>query len=570
MLFLFLEFKRQVTEALNNALKSLGYEADDLGLEPSQHADIASKVAFRLAAQAKCNPKELADKIVAAIELPEGSLIGDIKTVGPYININAGRNYVDNTVKAILEEKENFGGNFCEGKILLEHTSANPNGPLHVGHIRNSIIGDTLVRILKKAGYEVETQYYVNDMGRQIAIVSWALSIFEFDTSRKSDHAIADVYIKANVILNEEPDKVAEIDKRMQLVESGDEETIKSFADAVEFAVTGIKQTLLRMNVSHDSFPHESGFIRSGAVSRIVEEIKETGRTSDDNGALVVDLADYGFEKTLVIQRTDGTSLYTTRDLAYHEWKGERADRMIDVLGADHKLISGQLKATLNAIGKKEPEIVIFEFVSLPEGSMSTRRGKFISADDLLDQIEERAYAEVDKRRPEMEDDFKKQVASMVGIGAVRYDIVKVSPEKSTVFDWKEALDFEKQGAPFIQYSHARACNILKKAEEEGKWNPAEEITPSLLTEDTEIELIKKMAAFDSIIDSCARDLKPHTIAIYARELADAFNQFYRFVPVVSAEEDDIRASRLALVNCARIVLANALDTLGIGAPESM
>nr|WP_321497026.1 arginine--tRNA ligase [uncultured Methanolobus sp.] len=567
---MFLEFKRQVTEALNNALKSLGYEADDLGLEPSQHADIASKVAFRLAAQAKCNPKELADKIVAAIELPEGSLIGDIKTVGPYININAGRNYVDNTVKAILEEKENFGGNFCEGKILLEHTSANPNGPLHVGHIRNSIIGDTLVRILKKAGYEVETQYYVNDMGRQIAIVSWALSIFEFDTSRKSDHAIADVYIKANVILNEEPDKVAEIDKRMQLVESGDEETIKSFADAVEFAVTGIKQTLLRMNVSHDSFPHESGFIRSGAVSRIVEEIKETGRTSDDNGALVVDLADYGFEKTLVIQRTDGTSLYTTRDLAYHEWKGERADRMIDVLGADHKLISGQLKATLNAIGKKEPEIVIFEFVSLPEGSMSTRRGKFISADDLLDQIEERAYAEVDKRRPEMEDDFKKQVASMVGIGAVRYDIVKVSPEKSTVFDWKEALDFEKQGAPFIQYSHARACNILKKAEEEGKWNPAEEITPSLLTEDTEIELIKKMAAFDSIIDSCARDLKPHTIAIYARELADAFNQFYRFVPVVSAEEDDIRASRLALVNCARIVLANALDTLGIGAPESM
>jgi arginyl-tRNA synthetase len=371
-------------------------------------------------------------------------------------------------------------------------------------------------------------------------------------------------------LLNEEPDKVAEIDKRMQLVESGDEETIKSFDEAVEFAVTGIKQTLLKMNVSHDSFPHESSFIRSGAVSRIVEEIKETGRTADDNGALVVDLEDYGFEKTLVIQRSDGTSLYTTRDLAYHEWKGERADRMIDVLGADHKLISGQLKATLNAIGKKEPEIVIFEFVSLPEGSMSTRRGKFISADDLLEQVEEQAYAEVDKRRPEMEDEFKKQVASMVGIGAVRYDIVKVSPEKSTVFNWEEALDFEKQGAPFIQYSHARACNILKKAEEEGKWNPAEEIDPSLLTEDTEVDLIKKMASFDSIIDACARDLKPHTIAIYARELADAFNQFYRFVPVVSAEEDDIRASRLALVNCARIVLANVLDTLGIGAPESM
>ncbi|MDY0387504.1 MAG: arginine--tRNA ligase [Methanolobus sp.] len=567
---MFLEFKKQVTEALENALESLGFETDDLGLESSQHADIASKVAFRLAAQAKSNPKELADRIVAAIELPDGSLIGHIRTVGPYINISAGRNYVDNTVLAILDEKEAFAGNFCQGKILLEHTSANPNGPLHVGHIRNSIIGDTLVRILKKAGYEVETQYYVNDMGRQIAIVSWALSLFEFDISRKSDHAIADVYIKANALLNENPEKLAEIDKRMQLVESGDEETIKSFAEAVDFAVTGIRQTLLHMNVSHDIFPHESSFIRSGAVSRIVEEIKATGRAEDDNGALVVDLSDYGFEKTLVIQRSDGTSLYTTRDLAYHEWKGERADRIIDVLGSDHKLISGQLKATLNAIGKKEPEIIIFEFVSLPEGSMSTRRGKFISADDLLAQIEEQAYVEVDTRRPEMAEDFKKEVARMVGIGAVRYDIVKVSPEKSTVFNWKEALDFEKQGGPFIQYSHARACSILKKAEEEGKWDPDQIIDPSLLTEDTEIDLIKKMASFDSIIDLCARDLKPHTIATYARELADSFNQFYRFVPVLSAEEDEIRASRLALVNCAKIVLASVLDTLGIDAPESM
>ncbi|WP_406660382.1 arginine--tRNA ligase [Methanolobus sp. ZRKC3] len=567
---MFLEFKRQVSSALDEALSSLGLESDDHELGPSQHADIASRVAFRLPSQAKKSPKDIAQQIVEAINLPEDSFIGEIKAVGPYINIDSSRSYIDGTVKGIREEGAAFGGNFCEGKILLEHTSANPNGPLHVGHIRNSIIGDTLVRILKHAGYDVETQYYVNDMGRQIAIVSWALTQFEFDTSKKPDHAIADVYIKANALLGENPEKVAEIDKRMQLVESGDEETIKSFDEAVSHAVTGIKETLLRMNVQHDSFPHESSFIRSGAVSRIVEEIKATGRTADDNGALVVDLSDYGFEKTLVIQRSDGTSLYTTRDLAYHEWKGERADRMIDVLGSDHKLISGQLKATLNAVGKKEPEIVIFEFVSLPEGSMSTRRGKFISADDLLGQIEEQAYTEVDKRRPEMAEDFKKEVARTVGIGAVRYDIVKVSPEKSTVFNWKEALDFEKQGGPFIQYSYARACNILKKAEEELSWTVAQDIDPSLLVEDTEVELIKKMASFDSVIDMSARELKPHTIAIYARELADAFNQFYRFVPVISAEEEDIRASRLALVDCARTVLGSALNTLGLGAPESM
>nr|HML26326.1 arginine--tRNA ligase [Methanomethylovorans sp.] len=452
----------------------------------------------------------------------------------------------------------------------LEHTSANPNGPLHVGHIRNSVIGDTLVRILRKAGYNVETQYYVNDMGRQIAIVSWALSHFDFDTSKKSDHSIADVYIKANLKLGEEPEKVAEIDRFMQLVEKGDDATIKSFSEAVTLALDGIKETLLRMNIHHDNFPYESGFVRSGAVTRIIEEIKATGRTKVDDGALMLDLEDYGFEKKLVVQRSDGTSLYTTRDLAYHEWKGERADRMIDILGADHKLISGQLKATLNLLGKPEPEVVIFEFVSLPEGSMSTRRGKFISADELLDQVEEQAFVEVDMRRPEMPEDFKQKVSRMVGIGAVRYDVIRVSPEKSTVFNWKEALDFEKQGAPFIQYSHARACSILKKAQEEGVWNEAFDMDPSLLVEDTEVELIKKMAAFDSIIEQCAKELKPHTLAIYARELAESFNQFYRFVPVINIDDEKLRAIRLGLVDCARITLSISLETLGIDAPDSM
>ncbi|MDF1533969.1 MAG: arginine--tRNA ligase [Methanosarcinaceae archaeon] len=567
---MFLQFKEQVTSILDNAIRSAGFEVDDIVLEPSPHADIASRVAFGLASKAKQSPKDIAEKIAMAVTIPDGSYVEAITTIGPYLNIMASRKYVDETVVRIRSEKKGFGGDFCTGSILIEHTSANPNGPLHVGHIRNSVIGDTLTRILRHAGYDVEAQYYVNDMGRQIAIVSWALSQFEFDTSKKSDHAIADVYIKANADLVEHPEKVAEIDKRMQLVENGDDATIKSFDEAVSLAVSGIRETLLRMNVIHDKFVNESNFIRNGAVSRIVEEIKATGRTEIDKGALVVDLADYGFEKTLVIQRTDGTSLYTTRDLAYHEWKGEQADRMIDVLGADHKLISGQLKATLNAMGKPEPEIVIFEFVSLPEGSMSTRRGKFITSDDLFDQIEEQAYLEVEKRRPDMSDEFKREVANVVGMGAVRYDIVKVSSEKSTVFDWKTALDFEKQGAPFIQYAHARACSILKKAEEDGIWNSETEVDPSVLVEDTEVAFIKKMALFDRVIDQSARELKPHIFAIYARELADAFNQFYRFVPVISAEEEELRMNRLALVDCARTVLANTLDTLGIGAPEAM
>jgi arginyl-tRNA synthetase len=569
---LFLELKAQAASILKDAIRKVGFEVEDseLHFETSSHADLASRAAFRLASLHKQNPKELASRVVSAIEIPDGSYVGEVNASGPYINFRAGGHYLNRTVATVLEEKEKFGCGAPKNKILLEHTSANPNGPLHVGHIRNSIIGDTLARILKRAGYIVEVQYYVNDMGRQIAVVSWACERFELDLSRKPDAAIADVYIKANVELDKNPEYIREIDALMENVEAGDIKTIESFDKAVSLAIAGIKETLLRLNVAHDKFVNESHFLKSGAVHDVVERIKATGRTKTDKGAVVVDLSDYGFEKTLVIQRSNGTSLYTTRDLAYHEWKAGQADRIIDVLGADHKLISGQLRATLNAIGIKEPEVVIFEFVSLPEGSMSTRRGQFISADDLFDRVTEAALEQVETRRPEATYEFKKQVSEMVGIGAVRYDIVRVSPEKSTVFNWREALDFEKQGAPYIQYSHARACSILEKAKEEAVWDSSVEIDPSLLVEDSEIDLIKKMAVFDSIIDIGARELKPHVLAIYARELADAFNQFYRFVPVIAAEDEKVRAARLTLVYCARIVLANSLDTLGIAAPESM
>jgi arginyl-tRNA synthetase len=299
----------------------------------------------------------------------------------------------------------------------------------------------------------------------------------------------------------------------------------------------------------------------------MMDRVKKLENTMLKDGAFMVYLKDAGIEKPLVIQRSDGTSLYTTRDLAYHEWKAQRCERMIDILGADHKLISSQLKAVLRILKLREPEVVIFEFVSLPEGSMSTRRGVFISADELFDEVKKAAYVEVSKKRPETDEEFRQKVAEFVSIGAVRYDIVRVSPEKATTFDWAEAVDFEKQGAPFIQYAHARACSIIKNAKDEGI--TFEEFDAGVLLEDQETALIKRLAGFENAIDKAARELKPNLIAIYARELADAFNQFYRYVPVISAEPE-FRAARLALVECSRIVLANTLDMLGIVAPETM
>ncbi len=564
---MYLKFKNEVFSILSNALSSAGFESDDLGLDESQHADIASSVAFRLAPKLKQNPKKICENIYTHISIPPDSYIEKVEMAGPYLNFFASRQFLNETILRILLEREDFGNLSNKGNIILEHTSANPDGPLHIGHIRNSVIGDTLARIFRRAGFDVETQYYINDMGRQIAVVVWGLENFTFDKSKKPDHAIAEVYIEANKSLVDEKEHSPEVNGIMKKYEAGDSTIVGKFGNAIETCMKGIKATETRMNVLHDNYILESMFVRSGDVNRMIERLRSLDRTAIKDGALMVDLKDAGIQKTLVVQRSDGTSLYTTRDMSYHEWKAARCDRMIDILGADHKLISSQLKAVLRILGLKEPEVVIFEFVSLPEGSMSTRRGVFISADELLDEVEKAAYEVVNTKLPESTDEFKKKVAAFVGIGAVRYDIIRVSPEKATTFDWKEALDFEKQGAPFIQYAHARACSIIRNAKDEGI--DLDNYDPNVLLEDQEIALIKKLAAFENVIDNASRELKPNFLAIYARELADSFNQFYRFVPVLSAEPE-FRSARLALVECSRIVLANALDTLGIIAPESM
>ncbi len=564
---MFLEFKKEVECVLKDALEKASYKYEDLELEESEHADISSRVAFSLARTQKKPPEIIAEDIVTHLEIPvEDTLIANAVSAGPYINFSVNDLFLHKTLIGIeggivsLEKR---------GKIIIEHTSANPDGPLHIGHLRNAVIGDVLVRVLKYAGYNVETQYYVNDMGRQIAVVVWGAERIAFDNAKKADHAVADVYIAANRMVEENSDFLKEVDELLRRYEAGDPEVVQRYEEVVKKCLSGIQASLERLQIRHDVFVLESEFVRRGAVEAVIEELKQKGEIKRDGSALLLQLK--GIEKALVIQRTDGTSLYTTRDLAYHRWKDKNCDRMIDVFGKDHELVSQQLVKALELLGVKAPEFVIFAFVSLPSGSLSTRAGRYISADDLMEKIEERAYNEVDKRRTDLDDGKKREIARKVGIGALRYDMVKVSPDKHIMFDFDEALDIEKKGAPFVQYSHARACSILRAAEERGfvGQSPTGDYDPTLLRERSEIDLIKKLSKLDSIIEEAASELRPHLVAKYARELAEIFNLFYKDCPVLNAE-DELRKARLVLVDGARIVLSTVLDMLGIEAPEEM
>jgi len=530
-------------------------------VEGGAHADLASTVAFGLAKQERKAPAEIARELAAVLAKRKDFTEITVEALGPYLNFHFSRAVIERS----LQEATRPGYGTLprrDERVVLEHTSANPNGPLHVGHIRNTILGDTLARSFRKAGYPLEVQYYVNDMGRQIAIVVWGFSTLK-DTpvqGEKGDHRVARVYIAANRALEAKPESVAEVDRLMQLVEKGDQATVALFRNAVTLCLEGFRVPLQRLGARHDRFVWESDFIRNGDTARVLAKISHMEECHED-GRLWLDLSASGFEKEYVLRRSDGTSVYAARDLAYHTWKGRNFDRVIDVLGADHKLIGAQLIATLRLLGEKTPEIVHFEFVSLPEGSMSTRAGKFVSADELLDEVERRAMEEVTSRRPELPESERHAIARSVALAAIRYDIVRISPEKSTVFDWKEALDFERQSGPYIQYAHARACSILEKAGE------FEECVR--LENEHEMALARHIIRFPVVIESVVRDLKPHLLAAYARELADLFNAFYHFEPVLKSE-GMTRRSRLTLVRATQNTLAEALQTLGIDALRTM
>jgi arginyl-tRNA synthetase len=561
---MFLQFTKEVEKVLKEALQHASYEYEDLELVESEHADISSTIAFSLAHTYKKPPHTIASDIVDHLQA-ENELLSHAAAAGPYINFYVNDFFFHKTLRKIREGTKTVEKR--KGKIIIEHTSANTDGPLHIGHLRNAVIGDVLARVLKRAGFDVETHYYVNDMGRQIAVVVWGAERITFDEGKKPDHAVADVYIAANRMIEENNDFLNAVDELMRRYEAGDEATVRKYEVMVHKCLSGIKASLQRLNIQHDLFILESEFVRGGAVDEIITELGQKGDIKRDGTALLLQLE--GIEKALVIQRTDGTSLYTTRDLAYHRWKSSECDRVIDVFGKDHELVSQQLVKALGLLGIKPPEFVIFEFVSLPSGSLSTRAGRYISADELVEKIEEKAYGEVDKRRKDLDGGKKLEIARKVGIGALRYDMVKVSPDKHIVFDFDEALDIEKKGAPFVQYSHARACSILRTAETKGYNTASEDYDASLLREESERDLIRMLSKFEYIVEEASIELKPHRVAKYARELAERFNMFYKYCPVLTAEAD-VRNARLALVDCARIILSNVLDLMGIEAPEEM
>jgi arginyl-tRNA synthetase len=582
---MFLSLRDDVAAALTEALAALDVSTADLGIEdPPENVDavLASSVAFRLAAERGAPPPQIAGEVADALDTTGYDYLDRVSVAGPYVNFHPTEAYYDDTLAAAGED--GYGRlDSKEESVVVEHTSANPTGPVHVGRARNPIIGDAIANVLDFAGYDVSRHYYVNDAGRQMALFAWAYETFdEADLSEpersRADYDLVRYYRKGNAFLEEASDDEREaaedeIQAILQGLEAGDEATFERVNEVVEPMLDGMSSSLERLPVTYDEFVRETRFMGDGSMDEIVERLQDTENAVYEEDAWQLDLPD--FEKKLVFLRSDGTSLYTTRDLAHHEWKFANFDRAVTVLGEEHGLQAAQLRSALDLLGNDTDQLdsVLYSHVNLPEGKMSTRAGTAVDLDDLLDESIQRAREEIESRLEsrirddDLTEDDVERIARQVGLGAVRYDIVSKQPTKAITFEWDRALDFEAQSAPYVQYVHARTCGILDEASEvpalDGVMDASTLMTPE------ERALLDVIARFPAVVESAADELAPHVVATYTREFAERFNAFYRECPVLDAESET-REARLALVAAARTTVANALGLLGIAAPESM
>lgn len=607
------KFKSDVLEALEGALDELGWPKEGLAKsleEPPDPSlgDLATTACFELPSKLKKSPQKLAKTLTEQVE-SEG-LIEKVKAEDGYVNFFADMSKLS---PLTLDEIERAGDRYGttptgERKVVIEHTSVNPTKPLHIGHGRNAIIGDTLARILEACGYEVEVQNYIDDLGLQVAQTLLAYRAVDETCEEKFDHFLGKLYVDFHERLESDPELEGEAREVLSKLEEGGGKLAQEARKMATHCVESNLETTDRLNINYDLLVWESDISRSGMLSETLDRLKQTPYLvegeDEHEGALVLKLEEFGLEDKVAV-RSDGTAVYTAKDIAYQLWKFGRieadlnfdlhserpsgvktyttvpggdsdsrfagADRVINVVGMEQRYPQRVVFSALKALGLEEEYKnsyhLAYEHVRLPSEKFAGRRGTWIgySVDDVLQETVSRAKDEVKKRNPQAEEDFVEEAAEVVGVGAVRYSLIRSSPEKEVVFKWDEALDFERNSGPAIQYSHARASSILRKAEGE-----VEKLDDYTFEKKEETDLIKKLAKFPEIVGEAGENLQPHGLAVYASELALLFNKFYEVAPVIQAKTEGLKSARLKLVNCSSIVLKNALRLLGIEAPERM
>lgn len=547
-----------------------------------EHGDFATNVALMLAKAAKMNPRELAQKIVAA--LPESALIQKVDIAGPgFINMFVADDAKFAVIDAIKQTAENYGladKNSKNHRILLEFVSANPTGPLHVGHGRGAAYGDALARLLIAAGFDVKKEYYVNDAGRQMDILATSVWLrylqkagvdiqfpencyqgdYVADMGAVQFEKYADEYLITTTDIDaatadKEPD--AALDATIALSKSSLGETVYEdfFQLALQDIIEDIRTDLSGFSVDYDQWFSERSLFNAedqskpNQVIEAIDRLKATGYLYQEKGAWWFKSTEFGDEKDRVVLRDNGAPTYFASDIAYHLNKFNRGfDTCIDIWGADHHGYVPRVKAALQALNE-DPErlkVLLVQFAILYRGgekiSMSTRSGKFVKLAELRKEV---------------------------GNDAARFYYVQRKPEQHMDFD----LDLAKSQSNdnpvyYVQYAHARICRVFSTAKERGI-TVGETSNYVGLTSETEETLLTALAKFPEIVQAAAKVYEPHQVTYYLRDLANALHSYYNACKFLDSDAE-LRDQRMALLKATRQVLHNGLSLIGVSAPETM
>ena len=553
-------------------------------------------VAFPLLKISRKNPEATAQEIGAYLQ-EHCSLVESIQIVKGFLNLSIAPAAWVEDFNAIRSDKT-FGHKQATADapfVMVEYSSPNTNKPLHLGHVRNNLLGYSIARILEASGNRVFKTNIVNDRGIHIcksmlAWQRWGNGATPESTGKKGDHLIGDFYVlfdkhykaELTALMNEGKTKeeaeaasplMADARAMLRRWEDGDEEIRSLWSTMNSWVYAGFDETYKRMGVSFDEIYYESETYLLGK-EEVLRGLKEGKFVQDPDGSVWADFTDEGLDRKILL-RSDGTSVYITQDIGTAKMRFDKhpIDKMVYVVGNEQEYHFKVLSLLLDRLGYAFGKgLVHFSYgmVELPDGKMKSREGTVVDADDLMDEMvaTARAIAEEQGKGKDMPAEEAAEVARRVGLGSLKYFILKVDPRKNMTFNPKESIDFNGNTGSFIQYTYARIRSLLRKAEELGIALPATFAGLTISTK--EQELIAKVAEYADVVEEAARTYSPAVIANYVYDLVKEYNQFYHEFSILKEENEELRAFRLALSEVVARTIAAGFSLLGIEMPERM
>lgn len=523
---------------------------------------------FRLSKALRKSPQDIATEIASNIGQQEA--FSEISAVAGFLNFKINpAHFAGSVLGEILEKKENYGhSQQGEGKkTIVEYSSVNIAKPFHMGHIRSTMIGESLRRIYDFLGYDTVAINHLGDYGTQFGKLIVAYKMWGDDAAIEANPIpeLLKIYVKFHEEAEEKPELEDEARAWFTKLENGDEEAVKLWTLFREVSLKAFDRVYGLLGVTFDSYAGESFY--SDKMPAILKELREKNIVQKSEGAEIVDLEAYGMPPALITKK-DGSTLYMTRDLAAAKYRKDHYnfDKNIYVVGSAQRLHFAQWFKVIELMGyewAKDCVHVDFGMVALEEGSLSTRKGNVVFLEDVLKQAIEQTKDIIQQKNPKLEN--KEKVATQVGVGAVVFQELYTSRTKDYVFSLEKTLSFEGETGPYVQYAHARACSVLRKAEFALK----DSYDFSALNDAASVDVIRLLSKYQEMVEVAQRNNEPHTIARYIVEVAQAFNRFYHDNAIL-VEDITVREARLALVYATKTVLKSGLHLVCLEAPENM